>query len=110
MNTGDYNLFCYCHNDPIDLTDPMGLDDTAPTYSPRQTSLERAEDNGNAQWAMAKWADSSNNFQGTFSQFTAGQGLTLEGENRGQSSNLDRLAAWTHLVGGRGKIGHGTMR
>jgi hypothetical protein len=23
---GDYNLFRYCHNDPIDLTDPMGLE------------------------------------------------------------------------------------
>jgi hypothetical protein len=26
-DTGDYNLFRYCHNDPIDFTDPMGLDD-----------------------------------------------------------------------------------
>jgi hypothetical protein len=26
---------------------------------------------------MAKWADSSNNFKGTFSQFTAGQGLNM---------------------------------
>ena len=77
FDAGDYNLFRYCHNDPIDFTDPMGLDDTAPTYSPRQTSLERAEDNGNGQWAMAKWADSSNNFQGTFTQFTAGQALTM---------------------------------
>ena len=25
FNAGDYNLFRYCHNDPIDLTDPMGL-------------------------------------------------------------------------------------
>jgi RHS repeat-associated protein len=24
-DTGDYNLFRYCHNDPIDFTDPMGL-------------------------------------------------------------------------------------
>jgi RHS repeat-associated protein len=23
---GDYNLFRYCHNDPIDMTDPMGLE------------------------------------------------------------------------------------
>jgi RHS repeat-associated protein len=42
-DAGDYNLFRYCHNDPLDLTDPMGLTDTAPTYSPRQTSFERAE-------------------------------------------------------------------
>jgi hypothetical protein len=43
FDAGDYNVFRYCHNDPIDLTDPMGLDDTAPTYSPRQTSQERQE-------------------------------------------------------------------
>src|SRR5207249_10655182 len=26
---GDYNVFRYCHNDPLDLTDPMGLDTLA---------------------------------------------------------------------------------
>ena len=31
FDAGDYNLFRYCHNDPIDFTDPMGLDDAAPT-------------------------------------------------------------------------------
>lgn len=25
-DAGDYNLFRYCHNDPVDLTDPMGLE------------------------------------------------------------------------------------
>jgi RHS repeat-associated protein len=29
FDAGDYNLFRYCHNDPIDFTDPMGLDDIA---------------------------------------------------------------------------------
>jgi hypothetical protein len=29
FDAGDYNLFRYCHNDPIDLTDPMGLDTMA---------------------------------------------------------------------------------
>jgi len=43
FDAGDYNLFRYCHNDPVDFTDPMGLDETAPTYSPRQTSQEREE-------------------------------------------------------------------
>jgi hypothetical protein len=28
FDAGDYNLFRYCHNDPIDMTDPMGLDIT----------------------------------------------------------------------------------
>src|SRR5262249_34125302 len=26
FNAGDYNLFRYCHNDPIDFTDPLGLE------------------------------------------------------------------------------------
>ena len=26
FDANDYNLFRYCHNDPIDFTDPMGLD------------------------------------------------------------------------------------
>jgi RHS repeat-associated protein len=43
-DTGDYNLFRYCHNDPIDFTDPMGLTDAQMTYSPREESLKQAED------------------------------------------------------------------
>ncbi len=41
FDAGDYNLFRYCHNDPIDFTDPMGLEgevflyrDTADRRSP----------------------------------------------------------------------------
>jgi RHS repeat-associated protein len=30
FDAGDYNLFRYCHNDPLDLTDPMGLQAWAP--------------------------------------------------------------------------------
>src|SRR5205823_8679714 len=26
FDDGDYNLFRYCYNDPLDLTDPMGLE------------------------------------------------------------------------------------
>jgi RHS repeat-associated protein len=29
FDAGDYNLYRYCHNDPLDLTDPMGLDTEA---------------------------------------------------------------------------------
>jgi hypothetical protein len=29
FDAGDYNLFRYVHNDPLDLTDPMGLGDEA---------------------------------------------------------------------------------
>jgi hypothetical protein len=38
FDAGDYNLFRYCHNDPIDNVDPMGLQDTVATHSPRETS------------------------------------------------------------------------
>ena len=27
FDAGDYNLFRYCHNDPNDVTDPMGLEE-----------------------------------------------------------------------------------
>jgi RHS repeat-associated protein len=29
FDAGDYNVFRYCHNDPLDLTDPMGLESPA---------------------------------------------------------------------------------
>jgi len=29
FDAGDYNLFRYCHNDPLDMTDPMGLESLA---------------------------------------------------------------------------------
>jgi RHS repeat-associated protein len=41
FDAGDYNLFRYCHNDPIDMTDPMGLQDTV-AYSPQQMSEQIA--------------------------------------------------------------------
>jgi RHS repeat-associated protein len=31
FDAGDYNLFRYCHNDPVDLTDPMGLSPFEPS-------------------------------------------------------------------------------
>ena len=37
FDAGDYNLFRYCHNDPIDFTDPMGTDPPV-AYSPQQMS------------------------------------------------------------------------
>ena len=38
FDAGDYNMFRYCHNDPLDLTDPMGL-----------SSMEQFEQNVAAQ-------------------------------------------------------------
>ena len=40
-DAGDYNLFRYCHNDPLDLTDPMGLASTGATAMYIAVSYER---------------------------------------------------------------------
>ena len=52
FDAGDYNLFRYCHNDPVDFTDPMGLNDTAATYSPRQTSEQKGEEDNSYNFIM----------------------------------------------------------
>ena len=78
---GDYNLFRYCHNDPVDFTDPMGLDDTAPTYSPRQTSQERAETLSATQ---AVWERQM--------KFSSSHGAITEG----WSHMLANLRKWAH--------------
>jgi RHS repeat-associated protein len=38
FDAGDYNLFRYCHDDPLDLTDPMGLADEA--VNPKMVQAE----------------------------------------------------------------------
>jgi hypothetical protein len=42
FDAGDYNLFRYCHNDPVDMTDPMGTEPNM-TYSSQQMSELVAE-------------------------------------------------------------------
>jgi hypothetical protein len=93
---GDYNLFRYCHNDPIDLTDPMGLQDTVATYSPRQTSQWKADEEcaramGQAQWAM-RWSTSGAIGMGTagyqaWSLSKALSGFSLAHVSVGQQNN-----------------------
>ena len=34
FDAGDYNLFRYCGNDPIDFTDPMGTETNYAGFSP----------------------------------------------------------------------------
>jgi RHS repeat-associated protein len=81
FDAGDYNLFRYCHNDPLDLTDPMGTD---PTYQ------AAAPDHG---WDMAKWADRSNNLQLTFQvwmSLNAQRDLTMGQAGVGQRISVER--------------------
>ena len=42
-DTGDYNLFRYCHNDPIDFTDPMGTVTESRQEQPWYTHTQHAE-------------------------------------------------------------------
>jgi RHS repeat-associated protein len=106
FDAGDYNLFRYCHNDPVDLTDPMGLETdwggAGPQNPDNHAAVATAADMreaGNAQWALAKWGDSSNNYQNTFAQFAAAQGLTM-----GQaSSHSDRPSVPDRAILERGK-------
>jgi RHS repeat-associated protein len=45
FDAGDYNLFRYCHNDPIDFTDPMGTVQDRPQNPEDHAATARALDN-----------------------------------------------------------------
>ena len=78
FDAGDYNLFRYCHNDPIDFTDAMGLQDDQPypkgpnhdspliELSKRQLSFDRG-------------------FAAVFTQLAAREGLTMGQEQKTNS-------------------------
>jgi RHS repeat-associated protein len=51
------NLYRYCGNDPIDKSDPMGLENPPARILPDRN------------WEAAKYWDSASNFQGAFSEF-----------------------------------------
>src|SRR6266508_2080212 len=59
FDAGDYNLFRYCHNDPIDFTDPMGLADEKrePWYNHQEHAKALDRDNSHRYIAGAdgKW-------------------------------------------------------
>ncbi|PYJ00731.1 MAG: hypothetical protein DMF00_06975 [Verrucomicrobia bacterium] len=51
FNAGDYNLFRYCHNDPIDMTDPMGTQDqNYAGLAPREISRRLADEQYGKTW------------------------------------------------------------
>src|SRR5581483_6624831 len=77
FDAGDYNLFRYVHNDPLDLTDPMGLAGEA-------TGLLTSGTHDRV-WEMTKWFDRSNLIQGNFPGFGLTLGLT-ERDAKGQVS------------------------
>jgi RHS repeat-associated protein len=55
FDAGDYNLFRYCHNDPIDMTDPMGLaTEVVGIHDPREESRRKADEEYNGTMAAAQ--------------------------------------------------------
>src|SRR5579884_1259031 len=81
FDAGDYNLFRYCHNDPIDFTDPMGL-------ASEQTGL-LTSGTVDRVWEMTKWFDRSNLVQGNFPGFGAMAGQSDRDAKAGQRSIAD---------------------
>jgi RHS repeat-associated protein len=55
FDAGDYNLFRYCHNDPLDMADPMGTENVFPVNSHPATA---AEMDYNQAMAQAQWKGS----------------------------------------------------
>jgi RHS repeat-associated protein len=55
FDAGDYNLFRYCHNDPVDLTDAMGL---APVGVDAETDnwIQQASDNNYSAQRNSRWS------------------------------------------------------
>jgi RHS repeat-associated protein len=81
FDAGDYNLFRYCHNDPIDFTDPMG------TLEQYHDELAHSSDR---LWEMTKWFDRSNLVQGNFPGFGLTLALTDQQAKRPNGMRVER--------------------
>jgi RHS repeat-associated protein len=55
FDAGDYNLFRYCHNDPLDLTDPMGLDYITVTFTHTSSPEPISIASGQVHHGMLAW-------------------------------------------------------
>ena len=59
FDAGDYNLFRYCHNDPIDLTDPMGTETKLDPWFIHHQQAIAMDQAYNYIMAAAQWAGSN---------------------------------------------------
>jgi len=69
FDAGDYNLFRYCHNDPIDNVDPMGLADER--REPWYNHQEQAKDLDRLSASEALW-NRQMNFSSSFGAISYG--------------------------------------
>ena len=70
FDAGDYNLFRYCHNDPIDNVDPMGLADER--REPWYNHQEQAKELDRLSATEALW-NRQMNFSSSFGAISVGQ-------------------------------------
>jgi RHS repeat-associated protein len=94
---GDNNLYRYCHNDPVNSTDPTGLRE--------QIAGEIMRDE---MWDMARYADAANTSQGSFADFTnrAYMGAVGSGGDRGGGG--DRRYSFAQISqNSQGDVRHG---
>jgi RHS repeat-associated protein len=95
FGAGDYNLFRYCHNDPIDFTDPMGLEQNWAGLAPREVSRMLAEMREAVQQVLRQAAQqrayataySRGNFEGGTS-FIGTANFHMAQTTRGQTDRL----------------------
>ena len=84
FDAGDYNLFRYCGNDPIDFTDPMGTETNYAGFSPLTNhNASVADDPYNRIMAAAQWAGSD-----LMHNATGAMGIGMAGYAYGQQSTV----------------------
>jgi RHS repeat-associated protein len=86
FGAGDYNLFRYCHNDPEDMTDPMGLASEATGLLEGGTNDRVWDQVYNYAMAAAQWRMTTTNLAGgTIAAGMAGQALMQQARREAQS-------------------------
>ncbi len=91
FDAGDYNLFRYCHNDPIDNVDPMGLE--SPAWAEAIIPGQVESDNAVANWQAGNYGTAA----GWAATMVAQQFLavgTLGASMRAQQPSKQRVSRW----------------
>jgi hypothetical protein len=99
FDAGDYNLFRYCHNDPIDNVDPMGLEQNYAGLAPREVSRMRADqEEGQKQMANEAYNRGMANAQRTMHDAHGGaMGIGEAGYNTWLRDKDGKLSSGEHF-------------